>query len=488
MKILLLITLLTLAANLCAQDNYSIQINSDSTEWGNSTFETNTGKYITLGSVSDKNLTQRKSNGLLIEFDDQSNTLVKIFSKQDTSFQFFKGFQKTNGNFFVYGMLSDTIFENVRYNFLYLCEIDPEFELIWEKTYPIPDGYVLRLGNFVIDNSGNIVIFSSLRVVPYSVEHLFLNKFDMDGNLIATNFSLDYIASILNDFILKPDGTGYYVIGGLSINGIVKNTFEIDSELNIVNSGGTLGGENDLGYPCSATWLPTGDLFIVNEESQETPGAYLDLQVRLTDSDFNTINDTVIIDPDFVYTPVYKGVDYVYDDLIWTCTFHHFPPSWPGTEIFKVYLFDSDMKMKGMKVFGGDSRWWFYDLLATTDGGCIITGVVREKEGSNIEDTDLYILKVMPEDIITNTKEIYSNPEKNVLIFPNPFSDVLFVKTSLDELSLSLFTSDGKEVLTKNISSTEKILLNTSVIPTGVYYYKIINDKKVIQSGKLIKH
>jgi len=90
--------------------------------------------------------------------------------------------------------------------------------------------------------------------------------------------------------------------------------------------------------------------------------------------------------------------------------------------------------------------------------------------------------------IITNTKEISSNPEKNVLIFPNPFSDVLFVKTSLDELSLLLFASDGKEVLTKNISSTEKVIFNTSAIPTGVYYYKITNDKKVIQTGKLIKY
>ena len=487
MKIIHLILLLTFFIDTFSQHTTFI-VRSDSSLWGYSSFETTNGNFISIGSINDKNLNNRQNGGLLVEFDNSSILNIKNYYKQDTSFYFYRGFQKENGNYFIYGFLSDSIWEQTNYKYLYLCEIAPNFQVVWERTYPAPEGYTLHLGNYVIDNSNCVVIFSSLRIVPYSNEHLYLNKFDQEGNLIATTFEPDYAASPYNDIILKPDGSGYIVIGGLTINNVRKNIFEIDTSLNIVNAGGCLGGDNWLGYPCSAKYLPDGGLFIVNNESQETPGAYIDMEVRVTDDQFNTINDTVIIDPDNVYTPVNEGVDYIYDDLIWTCTFSYYPPYWQGTEIFKVYLFDKEMNLKGMKVFGGDSRWWLIDLTATSDGGCIITGIIREDGGSTSFDNDMYILKVMPEDLITSTEDRLGNEGGGIVVFPNPVRDNLFVRGIDSDMRLIISSVDGRKLLEKEINSIHQPMIKTSSLDSGIYFFKIMKNNQIIKSGKIIKH
>ena len=487
MKIIHLILLLIFFIDAFSQHTTFI-VRSDSSLWGYSSFETTNGNFISIGSVNDKNINNRQNGGLLVEFNNSSILNINNFYKQDTSLYFYRGFQKENGNYFIYGLLSDSIWEQTYYKHLYLCEIAPDFQVVWEKTYPVPEGYTLHLGNFVIDNSNCLVIFSSLRIVPYSNEHLYLNKFDQEGNLIATTFEPDYAASPYNDIILKPDGSGYFIIGGLTINNISKNTFEIDTSLNIVNAGGCLGGDNWLSYPCSAKYLPDGGLFIVNNESQETPGAYIDLEVRVTDDQFNTISDTVIIDPDNVYTPVNEGVDYVYDDLIWTCTFSYYPTSWQGTEIFKVYLFDKEMNMKGMKVFGGDSRWWLIDVTATTDGGCIFTGIIREEGGTTSFDNDLYILKVMPEDVITNIPDFETAYCEKIETFPNPVKDKFHVKGVSSKMKLTIASLEGKRLLTKDLIADTENIINTSSLNSGIYFFKIVDGNQTLKSGKLIKH
>lgn len=487
MKNILLIILIVFSSVALSQHNVFI-LDSDSSEWGTCSFESSPGKYISLGRIGNKNLDEMQNGGLLIEFDDFSINRSKSYFKQDTSFYFYKGFQKENGNYFLYGSLSDSIWEHDYHNFLYLCEIAPDFQMVWEKTYPVPEGYRIHLGNYLIDQSNCVVIFSSLLIIPYSNEHLYLNKFDQEGNLIATTFEPDYAASPYNDIILKPDGSGYFVIGGLTINNVRKNTFEVDTSLNIVNAGGCLGGNNWLGYPCSAKYLPDGGLFIVNSESQETPGAYNDLEVRITDEQFNTVKDTVIIDPDNVYTPVNEGVDYVYDDLIWTCTFNYYPPFWSGTEIFKVYLFDKEMNLKGLKVFGGDSRWWLIDVTATSDGGCIFTGIIREEGGTTSFDNDLYILKVMPEDVITNIPDLDIAYSEKIETFPNPVKDKFHVKGVNSNMKLTITSPDGKRLLTKDLIAYTENIINTSSLNSGIYFYTIMKDNQTIKTGKLIKH
>lgn len=478
------------AIPLFAQSSYEIIINTDSTDKAIFSFENYSGGYITLGVTSNGAQAQEhKVSPVIILHSDSINFSFKTFLKQDTSFAFQQGFQKENGNYFILGSLGDSTHPNYNifiFNKIYLCELTPDFEILWEKIYEIPEGYNLNLADFLIDQDDNIVLYSTLEIIPYSNGYLYLTKFDMDGEMLCSNFLPDYDAKLYNDIILKPDGTGYYIIGELTIgSGFIRDWFDVDTDLNIVATGNLQG--NHFNRSFTAKWLSNENLFIVNGESQETPGAYRDMQVRVCDTNFNTLNDTVFFDPDNVYSPVYDGMDFVYEDLIWTCTFNEDIPFFPGTEIFKVYLFDSNMDLKGMKTYGGDSRWWFYHLYATSDGGCIITGTKREPEGTTLSDVDIYILKVLPEDIITSAEETTFKKDFDIDIYPNPFNQYITVESAHDNLQISIYDLMGKNVLSKMTGSLNKIRILTGNLQTGFYTYKITNNNRIIQNGKLIK-
>lgn len=178
-------------------------------------------------------------------------------------------------------------------------------------------------------------------------------------------------------------------------------------------------------------------------------------------------------------------MDFVDEDMIWICTYNFDFPYFSGTEIFRVYIYDSEMNIKGMKTFGGNSRWWFEHLLATNDGGCVITGFTREEGGTQSGDYDIYILKLAPDDILSKAEDTPLDNDRDVALYPNPVKDYLYIETARKNLNIRILDNLGKEVCQQEISRThDKINLNT--LKGGIYYYMILDGHKIIQNGKLM--
>jgi len=138
-----------------------------------------------------------------------------------------------------------------------------------------------------------------------------------------------------------------------------------------------------------------------------------------------------------------------------------------------------------MKMYGGDQRYWFYNLIATSDGGCIMTGMVGDYDGA--DNTNGYLIKVMPEDIVTNAEETPLPFDYDVAVFPNPFTDHLYFETVRKNLRLSLTDNTGKEVANEKLTEITRAGLDTGHLLPGIYYYKINDKGREIQTGKLIK-
>lgn len=485
--LLLFLVVSTLLPNLLAQKFEEIIFDKDSSEIPRSTFETRTGNYIALGLISDKNTNIADSRGLVIEFDDNSIVKSRSFAKDNSSLTFCYGFQKNNDNYLIFGKLVDSVGSPNSAEHIYLCEMNPELEIIWEKFNEIPEGYSMSLGDITVDQWNQIVLFSQLRIPPYSTDYLYLTKYDMDGNLLLSNLLPDHHAGQYDDLILNPSGLGYQIIGDMTISpGFPKSLFEIDTSLNITETITFIGG-NDMNLTTSAKWIDENRLIVSNIENV-APGAYHDLELLLLDQDYNLIKDTVFFEPGRVYTPTYKGMDFIYEDLIWTCAFEDNIFNWQSDHTFKVYLFDSELNMLGEKTFGGDSHWWLTHLRATTDGGCIITGMMREKEGTSFLDCNIYILKVMPEDLITSTKDRWANENAIIVVFPNPVRDKLFIRGTDADMRLFINSVDGRKLITKELSSDTQHIINTSSLIPGIYFYEIMKNNQIVKSGKLIKH
>ena len=74
-------------------------------------------------------------------------------------------------------------------------------------------------------------------------------------------------------------------------------------------------------------------------------------------------------------------------------------------------------------------------------------------------------------------------------IYPNPFSSSTTVEinsaSQINHAQLRIYNVLGEEVISTNITK-QLTTLNTSNLPSGVYFYRVINNNKTIQSGKLI--
>lgn len=74
-------------------------------------------------------------------------------------------------------------------------------------------------------------------------------------------------------------------------------------------------------------------------------------------------------------------------------------------------------------------------------------------------------------------------------IYPNPFSATTTITINEEELinkpSLTIYTAFGAEVL--NTVLTKKITtVETNILPSGIYFYKLSENNKILKSGELI--
>ena len=134
---------------------------------------------------------------------------------------------------------------------------------------------------------------------------------------------------------------------------------------------------------------------------------------------------------------------------IWIPTFVDITTNFPGTEVFRFHIFDSNLNLKGVKEYGGDKRYWFFNMMVTSDGGCLLTGMVPDYDGS--WNHDAYVVKVMPDDILTFAEETPFDFDRDVIVFPNPFSTEINIQTVRKNLTFNMFDIMGNQVFSKEM-------------------------------------
>lgn len=367
----------------------------------------------------------------------------------------------------------------------------PGMELVWEKFHPMPDEVRNETLIHFLTMPDNTILFEGKADTSQNNlnDFIFTGLIDLDGNLLDFHFYIDpYYADfgVYSELTFNFDTTAIYIIGDL-VKGpysITTSFIELDMDLNVTSSSQLFDGSL-LTSPTSVAWLPNGNLILADRENNygsETEG----LLVKLLDSDLTFIRDTFMVRPGMVYIPICKGLDYTDPDNIWIATFNAMGSPTPD-EIFHVQVFDSDMDLKGVKECGGEKKYYrFFNLLATSDGGCLLSGMVPACD--TCENNNAYLFKLMPADVVVtgDNDQSYHNTY-SVEVFPNPFFESLNVKTNKKGLNLSIYDFMGKEVIGSEISISG-LNLNTGCLNKGIYIYRISEQGKIIKNGKLIKY
>ncbi|MFU8844699.1 MAG: T9SS type A sorting domain-containing protein [Bacteroidales bacterium] len=476
---------------LIGQYSFETVINSEKDEGLYYSFETSYGSFMAVGFSQALTGSPKLYAPLIIEVNNQGE-ITKYCSlvKQDTSYLLFYGLEKPTGNFYFVGMVSEHGTNN-KNRIIYVCETTPEMEIIWETYHHMPNE--VRKGRLIhfLTMPDNTILFQGKADTSemYTTNYIFTGYLDLNGNLLDLKFFYNPFMKefgVYSDMIFNFDTTAIFFFGSFARgpSNFTTSFFEIDFDFNLISFSEYVGGKF-LTAPTSVAWLPNGNLILADRENNY--GAKAEgLLVMLLAPDFTFIQDTFMVRPGMVYLPMFNGLDYTDPDNIWIATFNAMGSSTP-TEVFHVQVFDSEMNLKGVKEYGGEKKLYrFYNLLATSDGGCLITGQVPACD--TCQNNSGYLFKVMPEDVvITSINEQSCKVTYSVEVFPNPFTENLTVHANAQGLTISVHDFTGNKVIETEIQTTG-VNLKTGHLSKGIYFYQIFENGNVIKHGKLIKH
>jgi hypothetical protein len=155
---------------------------------------------------------------------------------------------------------------------------------------------------------------------------------------------------------------------------------------------------------------------------------------------------------------------------------------------YMVCIVDSDLNIKGMKSFGKEGfHYDLYTLQATDDLGCVLSGVVNDYQNSTPEDWDLFIRKIMPNDIVSVAEETASEDDSDYFIYPNPGTDLLHINTTRKGVQLQIMDMKGKILLHTKLENKFTNTVDVKDLSTGTYVVKFTDEKSYSESIQWIK-
>lgn len=433
---------------------------------------------------------------IIIRVSQGGDTLIKILDRADTLI-YLHEVEVTNSNeylFFGSIGIADTFNNLKKMDHIWILKMDSSFNIISDKRYKLAWDYWNPF--YFTSISDQDYIYAGGYCHYYNnngdYKHMFMAIFDSDGDTVCTNY---------------PD------LGNLNIG---SHTFESILELNFGYPGITLFGDGFinnsqgqiieidslLNYTVTEAGFPDGYSYWWSSLKHLDPNHYLfataanpynkdledDVMVMKMDQNHECENFIILNRPDTNDYPAWRrAIDFVYKDKIYVSGHQeHFIADPVNANIF-VYLIDSALNIRGLKYYGGEKNYSILTITATSDGGCVLGGSVYDWQNSPPDIVDLWIRKILPDEIITHAEDTPSPDDFDVALFPNPFSDYFYISSLRDDLELSLTDVTGKEICREKIKGALNQQIEASGFSKGQYFYKIYSGKKTIQNGRMIK-
>jgi Secretion system C-terminal sorting domain len=155
------------------------------------------------------------------------------------------------------------------------------------------------------------------------------------------------------------------------------------------------------------------------------------------------------------------------------------------TSQFILHKIDRNFNTLWTKRYGKPASHVMYGVLATDDGGCLIYG--HRFDFLNDKKVEAYIIKVDENGTMTNETSIpLSIP--TIQLYPNPGSGKVQITSTLPAQTaiFNFYNANGNQVKTISTNETQPSL-DLSNLPSGIYFFSVFADKRLISTGKWFK-
>ncbi|MCH7761676.1 T9SS type A sorting domain-containing protein [candidate division TA06 bacterium] len=507
-----------------AQVTFQKTFGGAGTDYGYSVRQTTDGGYIITGYTESFGAGGR--DVYLIRTDDNGNMIwTRTYGESNIDYGW--TVQQTTDGGFIVGAHTGSF--GAGSHDVYLIKVDANGEPLWSKVYggSSPDGaYSMQQ-----TTDGGYIVSAHTSSFGAGAHEIYLIKTNGNGDTLWTKTyggsSGDYLRSVHQ----TTDGGYIMVAESFSFGEGMADVYLVKTD----SLGDTLwtksygGSASDYGYSVQQT---TDGGYIIAGYTLSFGEGLSDVYLIKTDSNGDTLWTKTYGGPlsDYGYS-VQQMADSGYVVAGYTQSF--------GTN-GDVYLIRTDANggLIWAKSFGGtsDDRGW--SVQQTVDGGFIIAGYT---ESFGAGSKDVYLIKTDEDGnsgcnqsptntivgststvvnstatwigsgaIINNTATIVSNAATvdsvicgttglqeeiipisrvKIQIYPNPFSSstLMKFKSQISEnYTFVLYDLLGKEVKRIEGIRTNEVKITRGGISTGMYFYKLQNEKETIEAGKLI--
>ncbi len=425
------------------------------------------------------------SNGSLVK----KNT---FFSSGDQYTPLRKIFPINNTEFLLFGGIRESEDSNTQ---IWVIKIDTSLNIIWEKRFPTDVKYLERM-NYTLNINNNLILMVTLSTgsLNFLKSILFL-ELTLNGDFVWSRHETSGNQNTMMGYSIISHSNGYYAfVDGFSsylpIPGMgFSERLDLDTNFNITRAQSI--PEGMYGY---MTAEKINEQFYYLAGKKYYTGFYTENAIQKTDtsntilfSNHSGLPGNIPDGPAWLECMSVESENIIYTGGIgydvsspYECNFLH-------PQVFILSNYDSLLNNRWTKYYGSDTAcYYMMDLDATDDGGCIMAGTILSPN-SNPHKTDVIIIKVDSEGLITSTNKPGTRVMQAV-VYPNPGNEYLMLQTGQQNMGaiFTLHNLSGQKLMEQTVNSTTQQAL-TSELPPGNYVWTLSKGNKVIETGKWIK-
>jgi len=475
--------LLFIAFNLSAQNSFQVLFQSSNDKTSSFILEDNAGYFILTGSEFDPIDSIAKNK--IWKISDSGDTSSYRINLGDFRSYFSYIDNTSESTYLLFGASGDTL-HRLSYHQLTIVQTDTVFNVQWVKTFEIKEDRNIVVRKVIKDDFGYYIVGQIVdENTPGLYDPLFI-RLNHAGDTIRTSITEGFEGDKpVHSAIFNSDSTGIWWFSdsppsqwGRQTRRTVDTLFNFLVQDTLMYKISSLMGAKHL----SDSSFLLSCRYHINEAGQpddDEIGIFL-YNINLEEVAFNHFGAIDTLD----YPGIAQGIDFKNPDTIYYAgmknviiSFNPNGPSW-----ILVGQLDANLQPRYQRIYGGDSYYMTLNVLATSDGGCLVSALLHNHE---FDKDDLFIMKLNPEGLITGTNPLIA-PLRYAIVWPNPAMDILNVEYTEQEGELSIIDINGRMILWQKIDKGRNII-NISHLPAGFYFYQILLQNQETQSGKFIK-
>ena len=474
-----------------AQNTFDLLISTPWHEVITNSVEDNDGNYYFAGWKAE--LYSSEKCGWLIKINHNGEIINEMtFCATDTT-TILSDLKINNDTLIVFGM-KGSLSEGK--NIIMKMALDLDFNLLLNDNDQILSGYYLSSLNSIYTRKGNLLICGNVTSIENSQDYD-IYFYELDNNLDSIRLVVDSREFIQNavDFIEDTINHCYKVIGFGSYENAYPGydeLIEFDTLFNFVEVDSVpwyLKNQFSVERLNNNNYLISGKKHIIDADR-------VDLGIiKLNNADELLARNHFGKGGDIINYPAINSISLNMSNEIFfggtsniSNTFDPFPAEDSWLILNKL---DTNLNLILQNFYGGDAFYHMIGLQATGDGGCLIYSE-RYDENTQIDEYDVYILKVDSSGLLTSTGDYTSIPVQQLSISPNPARDRVRIGYpdifENDEKELMIYNAFG--VLVMKIDATDEnsqITIDTIDLPGGLYFIVLNVNGKKTANGKMVK-